>query len=650
MGLFDKKENEELKVVKDAMLSKFPSLGSTCSKLKFQFSKKVPTAATDGDNVYFNPNFFGEADHNKRVFLMAHEVMHVAFNHIRRGIDKDGQPKNHRIWNIATDAVINSILENNGLKIPEDGVNIPDAINHSADEMYQQLYKQEQEKQQQGNGGEGEGGQGNQGGQSQQSSSSDQQQGQQGQQGQQQQAQQGQTGQQGQQQQNQQGQQGQQSQSGQQGQQQSGQQSGQQGQQMPQNGNMPQNQQGGGQQQGQNQPKGQNAGQQDQQQGNGGANDVQLPDTDEQQGHDSHDMWADALKKMLKKEEDDKKKKEKEKQKGKDKDKDKEKQDAQENQDENNGDGKKQNQNQDTSHLKNPVNGNGTDEEEEAAKFKEQGRSKGEKPQDGEQQEEQDDGEELDEEQAKAAAERLEKEFQEMNDELKKEMAVQIKKQLQEKGQWGGSSLNANRTMGDVGEDKPVLSWKKLLVKEFQKDEAKWSYRRSNRDNFYMPRIEELETYEQSKTEVVLDTSGSIDDALLKGFLRQLKPLLKETKLRVGCFDYEFYGFTEIKTNDDIDHFKARGGGGTNIDCAVRAFTKDKKVNKIVFTDGEGYMPQRDLWDTENCVWVVFDNPSFKAPFGKIIYVERSEMYTNDYTRKPAQTSTKDDYDDEFDM
>ena len=54
MGLFDKKEDEKLKIVKDAMLSKFPSLGSTCSKLQFRYSKKVQTAETDGDTVYIS--------------------------------------------------------------------------------------------------------------------------------------------------------------------------------------------------------------------------------------------------------------------------------------------------------------------------------------------------------------------------------------------------------------------------------------------------------------------------------------------------------------------------------------------------------------------------------------------------------------------
>ena len=106
MGLFDKKDDERLKVVKDAMLAKFGSLGATCGKLKYSFSKKVKTAETDGNNVYINPDFFDSCTWDQKVFLMAHETMHVGFNHIKRMVDREGNMRNPSIWNLATDAVI----------------------------------------------------------------------------------------------------------------------------------------------------------------------------------------------------------------------------------------------------------------------------------------------------------------------------------------------------------------------------------------------------------------------------------------------------------------------------------------------------------------------------------------------------------------
>ncbi len=682
MGLFDKKENEKLKIVKDAMLSKFPSLGATCSKLKFSFSKKVPTAATDGENVFVNPDFFEAQSHDLRVAVLSHEVMHVAFNHIRRQIGKDGKERAHSIWNLATDAVINDILKNNGLPISENWVNMPGASEHSADEMYEQLYQKalEEQKQKQKAGKNQQqmaGGSGmpqtppqsqpqqNQG-QNGQQADQDEQEGQEGQEGQngqngqnQQNGKNGQKGQQGGQEQD-----GDQQSEGQQGQRQAGQ-SGAQNQAGQQNGITQ-----GGKQNGQGQQKNvddkmpQQAGQQDgKNKHNKGEGISDLLDDDEQVGHDDHDIWKDALKKELKREEEEKKKKEKERakaEKNKNKKKDQEEnneenQDEQNEENETNGLNYDKNKVADPDEMANAINGDGSDEEEdETPSFEETGRAKGEKPENDKGNDENDDGDSQEQqEKFREAMEKLEKEFTKMNDELKKETAIKIRKSIEEKNHhYGTTALNGNRTQGEVGEDKPILSWKKILAKEFKKDEARWSYRRSSRDNFYMPRIEEIEQYEQSVTEVVLDTSGSIDDALLKGFLRQLKPLVKETKLKAGCFDTMFYGFKELKTKEDIDNFKSRGGGGTDLDCAVRAFTNDKKVNKIVFTDGiSDDMPKRDLYETKNLIWVVFDNPRFKAPFGKIVYVKKSEMYTQDLMDKQnSNTSYSNDDEDEFDM
>ena len=52
----------------------------------------------------------------------------------------------------------------------------------------------------------------------------------------------------------------------------------------------------------------------------------------------------------------------------------------------------------------------------------------------------------------------------------------------------------------------------------------------------------------------------------------QLKPLLKESKLYVGCFDTKFYGFKEIKSKRDVDEFKFEGRGGTSFNVAAHSF------------------------------------------------------------------------------
>lgn len=64
-----------------------------------------PTAATDGRNIYYNRDFFKDLTPNEVIFVLCHEVLHVAFDHLGR--------RNHRdpsYWNMANDYVINAML------------------------------------------------------------------------------------------------------------------------------------------------------------------------------------------------------------------------------------------------------------------------------------------------------------------------------------------------------------------------------------------------------------------------------------------------------------------------------------------------------------------------------------------------------------
>lgn len=228
----------------------------------------------------------------------------------------------------------------------------------------------------------------------------------------------------------------------------------------------------------------------------------------------------------------------------------------------------------------------------------------------------------------------MEKMFTETNEELKQQIGEQIreklrkqKEQMQESGEGRGGYTSQ---FEDVGESSSVLSWKKILKRELEKEEDRWTYRRADEDNDYQARIGTLEVEDYPETEVMLDVSGSVDDDFLKGFLRQLKPLLKESKLRVGCFDEFVYDFVDIKSSKDIDHFKVtrKSTWTENWDAAVRAFSKKRGVNKIIFTDGNpcpGVMPKEDL-SKVNVLWLVFDNKRFKPCCGKVIFVNRYEL------------------------
>ena len=142
-----------------------------------------------------------------------------------------------------------------------------------------------------------------------------------------------------------------------------------------------------------------------------------------------------------------------------------------------------------------------------------------------------------------------------------------------------------------------------------------------------------LEDENKAETEVMLDTSGSLDENMLKEFLRQLKPILKNSELKVGCFDTEFYGFQKIKSDKDIDNFQVSGGGGTDLDLPVRNFSKKREINKIVFTDGYSYsLPREDLRKV-NVIWLVYNNDDFHPTCGKVIYVDSIGRTRQNFTQ-----------------
>lgn len=188
--------------------------------------------------------------------------------------------------------------------------------------------------------------------------------------------------------------------------------------------------------------------------------------------------------------------------------------------------------------------------------------------------------------------------------------------------------------LDNIGESKEAIDWKLLIRREIERAETIWSQRRSIAENNYAYRLEENDIEDKAETEIMIDVSGSVDLDLVKAFLRQVKPILKQSNLKVGCFNEKFWGFVDIKNVKDIDNFtipqEARGASAwtEDWDLAVRSFTKKREINKIVFTDGypcPGNMPKEDL-KKENVVWLVYGNEEFEPCCGKIINMTERQL------------------------
>jgi predicted metal-dependent peptidase len=105
-------------------------------------------AATDGRNIYVKPSQFKDWSVDERVFVLAHECLHVIYQHIPRGkewmdkgIGPDFKPYSHKKMNQATDYVINATLtESNIGTMPVGGLHNPRFTSaDQAEEVYCQL-------------------------------------------------------------------------------------------------------------------------------------------------------------------------------------------------------------------------------------------------------------------------------------------------------------------------------------------------------------------------------------------------------------------------------------------------------------------------------------------------------------------------------
>lgn len=373
-----------IKDIKRKLLVKYPYFGSVIANTEFIVNDSVEIAMTDEKNIYYNNKYLDNLSEKEKLFIFAHEICHIAFNHINRRKDK-----NKEIWNIATDAVINSFLEKDGLTLIKGCIYIKDAYLYDAEELYNILLNKNKEE----------------------------------------------------------------------------------------------------------------------------SNDIK---------EDIHSSWDVSL------------------------------------------------------------NNDNSEDVSEKEMFNQN---------------------------------RIEKKKQLEN--MKNSLINNI---------YNSSNNSKNIDIRNIGINKPLVEWRRLL-KESINYEVDWSYKDAYiEDGVLTPYLEDVSC---SVTEILLDTSGSVDEMLLRNFLIECKNILKVSRIKVGCFDTQFYGFNEIKNEEDIEKLEFKGGGGTDFDIAVRSFTRGIE-NKIIFTDGESNMPNIYC----DVIWIVFGNKNINPKGGKVIYIDSSELKNKNITLK----------------
>lgn len=199
----------------------------------------------------------------------------------------------------------------------------------------------------------------------------------------------------------------------------------------------------------------------------------------------------------------------------------------------------------------------------------------------------------------------------------------------------GKLGTGGNRDFSDLLE--PQVNWREEL-REFINSTCSGSdystWRRPNRrfvaGGYYMPSgISE----QVGDIAVLIDTSGSTyAPGVLPSFLSESKSIcdmVKPERVHIIYWDTKVCG-AEVYTRDQqanmINSTQPKGGGGTEIECAIAYMAQHniKPQASIVLTDG--YLG--GSWGQWSCpvLWCVIDNKSAKPSVGKVVHIKTGDF------------------------
>ena len=124
---------ERIGKARTALLLDHPFFGSLLFRLKSEECRSIPTMATNGVVLRYNPAFVDTLNAATLAGVLAHEVMHPALQHHTRRSKRDPVR-----WNEACDYAINPLLLDGGLSLPDDVLVDPRFRGMSAEQIYNQ--------------------------------------------------------------------------------------------------------------------------------------------------------------------------------------------------------------------------------------------------------------------------------------------------------------------------------------------------------------------------------------------------------------------------------------------------------------------------------------------------------------------------------
>ncbi len=121
----------DIEELRSELSERFPQWSSRIRMLRFLESPTAAPVYNDGQCIFYHEARMERYSKESRLFYLAQQLLHIQLAHYARGAGKD-----RFNWRRATDAVVNSMLRDDGFQVPDDVMLVRDAAKQSAEEMY----------------------------------------------------------------------------------------------------------------------------------------------------------------------------------------------------------------------------------------------------------------------------------------------------------------------------------------------------------------------------------------------------------------------------------------------------------------------------------------------------------------------------------
>lgn len=181
---------------------------------------------------------------------------------------------------------------------------------------------------------------------------------------------------------------------------------------------------------------------------------------------------------------------------------------------------------------------------------------------------------------------------------------------------------------------KPQTDWRSILNDFVQEEINDYSFsppdRRFQDSPFFLPDFnEKSETDEVEDILFMIDTSGSISDAMVTAAYSEVKGAIDQFggKLKgwLGFFDAAIIEPVPFSNVEEFIVIKPAGGGGTDFQIIfeyVEQHMQEKlPASIIILTDGEAPFPQEHLANGIPVLWLI-NNERVEPPWGKVARIK----------------------------